>query len=50
MILSAHRGGLLSSIAAKIGSSAYTLCNLVKKAEVDSGKWAGLPSDVAKKI
>ena len=38
------------SIAAKIGCSAHTLNEWVKKAEVDSGKRAGLPSDVAEKM
>ncbi len=40
----------VSSIAAKIGCSAHTLNEWVKKAEVDSGKRAGLPSDVAEKM
>ena len=39
----------VSSIAAKIGCSAHTL-EWVKKAEVNSGKRAGLPSDVAEKM
>ena len=38
------------SISAKIGCSAHTLLDWVKKAEVDSGKRAGLPSDVAEKM
>lgn len=38
------------SIAAKIGCSAHTLHEWVKKAEVNSGKCAGLPSDVAEKM
>ena len=33
----------VSSIAAKIGCSAHTLPDWVKKAEVDSGKRAGVP-------
>lgn len=41
------RWAAVSSIAAKIGCSAHTLHEWVKKAEVDSGKRAGLPSDVA---
>jgi transposase-like protein len=41
------RWAAVSSIAAKIGCSAHTLNEWVKKAEVDSGKRAGLPSDVA---
>ena len=40
----------VSSIAGKIGCSANTLHDGVKKAEVDSGKRAGLPSDVAEKM
>ena len=38
------------SISAKIGCSAHTLNEWVKKAEVDSGRRAGLPSDVAEKM
>lgn len=38
------------SIAAKIGCSANTLNDWVKKAEVDSGKRAGIPSEMAEKI
>lgn len=44
------RWATVSSIAAKIGCSAHTLHEWVKKAEVDSGKRAGLPSDVAEKL
>lgn len=44
------RWAAVSSIAAKIGCSAHTLHECVKKAEVDSGKRAGLPSDVAEKM
>jgi len=40
----------MRSVAAKIGCSAHTLNEWVKKAEVDSGKRAGLPSDVAEKM
>ncbi len=40
----------ISLIAAKIGCSAHTLNEWVKRAEVDSGKRAGLPSDVAEKM
>lgn len=35
------------SIAAKIGCSAHTLNDSVKKAEVDSGKRAGIPTEMA---
>ena len=38
------------SIAAKIGCSAHTLNDWVKKAEVDSGKRAGIPTDMAEKM
>ncbi|KQY23739.1 transposase [Rhizobium sp. Root482] len=44
------RWAAVSSIAAKIGCTAQTLNEWVKKAEVDSGKRAGLPSDMAEKI
>jgi transposase len=44
------RWAAVSSIAAKIGCTAQTLHEWVKKAEVDSGKRAGLPSDVAEKM
>jgi transposase len=40
----------VSSIAAKIGCSAHTLLDWVKKAEVDSGKRAGVPLDVADRL
>ena len=40
----------VSSIAAKIGCSAHTLLDWVKKAEVDSGKRGGIPTDVADKL
>lgn len=42
------RWAAVSSIAAKIGCTAHTLNEWVKKAEVDSGKRAGLPSCRAK--
>jgi transposase len=41
------RWAAVSCIAAKIGCSPVTLHEWVKKTEVDSGKRAGLPSDVA---
>ncbi len=44
------RWAAVSSVAAKIGCTAQTLHEWVKKAEVDSGKRAGLPSDVAEKM
>jgi transposase-like protein len=36
----------IMSISAKTGCSAHTLNEWVKKAEVDSGKRAGVPTDV----
>ena len=51
-----HEGGYPSrwtacqSIAAKIGCSTHTLLDWVKKAEVDSGKRAGVSTDVAEKL
>ena len=38
------------SISAKIGCAPQTLNEWVKKAEVDSGKRAGLPTDMAEKM
>jgi transposase-like protein len=38
------------SIAEKIGCSAHTLFEWVTKAEVDSGKRAGVPTDVAERL
>jgi len=38
------------SIAAKIGCSANTLNDWVKKAEVDSGRRAGVSTDMAAKL
>ena len=40
----------IMSISAKIGCSAPTLNEWVKKAEVDSGKRAGVPTDVADRM
>jgi transposase len=39
-----------ASIAAKIGCSTHTLLEWVKRSEVDGGKRAGVPSDVAEKL
>lgn len=44
------RWAAVSSIAANIGCSAHLLDEWVKKDEVDSGKRAGLPSDVSEKM
>jgi transposase-like protein len=38
------------SIAAKIGCTAQTLNEWVKKAEVDSGARAGVPADVSERL
>ena len=38
------------SISAKIGCSAHRLLDWVKRADVDSGKRAGVPSDMAEKL
>jgi len=40
----------ITSIAAKIGCSPNTLNDWVKKAEVDSGRRAGIPCDMAEKM
>ena len=40
----------IASVAAKIGCSDTTLNSWVKKAEVDSGQRAGIPSDMAEKM
>jgi len=51
-----HRGehasqwAAIMSIAAKIGCTPQTLLDWVKKAEVDSGKRAGVPTDMAEKL
>lgn len=42
--------GACQSIAAKVGCSAHTLLEWVKKAEIDAGKRAGVPTDMAKKM
>jgi transposase len=46
----ASRWAAVSSIAGKIGCSAYTLLEWVKKAEVDSGKRAGVPTELADRL
>ena len=40
----------MTSIAAKIGCTPQTLHDWVKKAEVDSGQRAGVPTDMADKL
>ena len=44
------RWAAVVSIAAKIGCAGLTLHEWVKKAEVDSGTRAGVPSDVADRM
>ena len=44
------RWATVSSIAAKIGCTAQSLNEWVKKAEVDSGTRTGLPTEVAEKL
>ncbi len=46
----ASRWAAVSSIAAKIGCTAQTLNEWVKKAEVDSGMRSGVPSAVADRL
>jgi transposase len=44
------RWAAMVSIAEKIGCTAQSLNEWVKKAEVDAGKRAGVPADVAEKL
>lgn len=44
------RWAAMMSIAEKVGCTAQTLNEWVKKAEVDAGRRAGVPSDVAEKM
>ena len=44
------RWAAITSIAAKIGCSGHTLLEWVKKAEVNSGKRAGVPTDLADRL
>jgi transposase-like protein len=46
----ASRWQAVISIAAKIGCTPQTLNDWVKKAEVNSGRRAGIPSDLAEKM
>ena len=46
----ASRWQAVMSIAAKIGCTPQTLNDWVKKAEVDGGRRAGIPSDLAEKM
>jgi transposase-like protein len=44
------RWAAISSLAAKIGCTAQTLNEWVKKAEIDTGKRAGVPADTAERL
>jgi transposase-like protein len=44
------RWAACQSIATKIGCSAHTLLDWVKKAEVDAGRRAGVPTDMVEKM
>lgn len=44
------RWAAVVSIAAKIGCAAQTLLEWVKKAEIDAGTRAGIPSDMAERM
>ncbi len=44
------RWAAVASISAKIGCTPQTLLEWVKKAEVDSGKRAGVPTEMAEKL
>ncbi len=44
------RWAAITSIAEKIGCSAHTLLDWVKKVEVDSGKRAGVPTELADRL
>lgn len=46
----ASRWAAVCSIAAKIGCTAQTLNDWVKKAEIDSGARAGVPTEVADRL
>jgi transposase-like protein len=44
------RWAAITSIASKIGCTAQTLNEWVKKAEVDTGKRAGVPTEMAERM
>jgi transposase-like protein len=44
------RWATIVSIAGKIGCTPQTLLEWIKKAEIDSGKRSGVPSDVAERV
>jgi transposase-like protein len=46
----ASRWATVTSVASKIGCTAWTLLEWVKRADVDAGKWAGVPTDTAARL
>jgi transposase len=44
------RWAAATSIAAKIGCSAHTLMDWVKKADIEAGRAPGVPSEVAERL
>lgn len=44
------RWAAVTSIASKIGCTPQTLHDWVKKVEIDSGQWAGVPTEMAEKL
>jgi transposase len=44
------RWAAITSVSAKIGCTAQTLNEWIKKAEVDSGKRAGVPTEIGEKL
>jgi transposase len=44
------RWAAVTSISGKVGCSAYTLLEWVKKSEVDSGMRAGVPTEMADRL
>ncbi len=46
----ASRWAAIVSIAAKIGCAPHTLNDWLNKADVDSGKRAGIPADVSERL
>jgi transposase-like protein len=44
------RWATIVSVSAKIGCTAQTLLDWVKRAEVDNGKRAGVPTEMAEKL
>ena len=44
------RWAAATSIAAKIGCSAHTLMDWVKKADIEAGRAPGIPSEVAERL